>query len=64
MLGNSLSVLRVHLVLYQLFKQALCVSYVAEMILGSFGNVTVNEIMHYVLCILLALFRDNFITNQ
>ena len=52
-LSKSLTLLEVHLVLDQLSMQALCVSYFNYIILGSFGNVPVNKIGHYVLATLM-----------
>ena len=63
-LANSLVFIGVTLVLYHLFNHTLCVRYFTELILGSFGNVTVNKIRHCVLAILLGLFRDHYVTSQ
>ena len=63
MLDNSLTLLWIHMLLDQLFNQTLIVSYFTELILESFGNVPVNKIRHYVLAILLGLFRDCYVTT-
>ena len=41
----------------------ICVSYFSDLILGSFGNEPLNKSRHYVLLILLCLFRDNYVNN-
>ena len=46
------------MVLNQGYKEKLCVRYFTELSSGSFGNGPVNKIKHYVLAILLFLFRD------
>ena len=52
------------MVLDQRFKPTLCVSYFTELISGSFGNVPEEKSRHYVLAILLDVFRDYSITKQ
>ena len=63
-LANSLNWPGVNFVLDQWFKQTLCVSYFPMLISGSFGNVSENKVIHYVLAISLGLFRDNSVTNK
>ena len=64
MLANSLTLPWVYLVIYQIIKQTICVSYFTEMGFGSFGNGPVNKIIHYVLAILLGLLWDHSTTIQ
>ena len=61
-LSDYLSLLVVHLVLVQWFRQTLCVSYFTELVFGSFGNRQVNKSRHYVLAIPIGLFRYNYVT--
>ena len=52
------------MVLDQRFNHTPCVGYFTELISGLFGNSQVNQNRHYVLAILLDLFRYNYVTNQ
>ena len=64
MLANSLTLLGVNLVLDQLFKHILLVSYFTEFIWGSFGDRPVNRSRHYFLAMLIGLLRDHYITKK
>ena len=56
--------LGVNSVFYQWFIQTLCVGHYTNLISAWFVNGTVNKIRHYVLAVLLGLFRERSITNQ
>ena len=62
-LANSLTLSRVHLLLDQWFIWEICVSYFTKVILGSFGNVQVSTSRHYLLYVLMSLFREYSLTN-
>ena len=64
MLANSLTKSVLSLSLGKLFKQTLCISYITELIPGSWGYEQVIKIKHYVLSILHGLLSDHDIMNQ
>ena len=63
-LENSLTLLGINMLLGQCFMQTLCFSYFTELILGSFGNGTVNKSTQYVLETLKETIISHYVTNQ